>query len=205
MYKKLLLVVFAVSSIVLFSLISVSQSKALGVPDTPDAREILAVMDRAYILLRSPVELIDASSYAEVMVNTSDYRPSQENLEFISTILGVTQEAGYLSFIQAKHTHLQQGARLLRNALGKAKTENRALTNEEMQEIVQQNHGMLPASLQDLNVPIPIPNIQYEWIQIEGAKATVRYDPGQAVEEAILVKQEGRWYIASIKVIWAHF
>ena len=207
MYKKLTLIAVVISSIILFSLVSALRSKALGIPDTPDAREIMAVMERAHILFRKPVETVDVNELAEVIVNTDDYRPSQENLEFISTILGskAAQNAGFLAFLQAKHVQLQQGAKLLRAAVGKARTENRALTATEMQELVKRNHGMPLADLQDLNAPIPTPTLQYAWMQIEGDRATVRYDSGVADEEATLVKQDGHWYIASIKVIWAHF
>ena len=48
-------------------------------------------------------------------------------------------------------------------------------------------------------------NLTYESIEIAGDRATVRYDDGAALQEAILLKIKGQWYIAGITPVWAHF
>lgn len=182
-------------------------SLASRLPDTADKREIMAVLERAYTLLRTPVERLDVNQFAEVFMNSADYKPSQEKKAYISKILGAnaTKDMGYLTFLQARYTHLQQGAQLLRAGLAKAKTQNRELTAEEYQALTRQNYDSPPPDLQDPNAPVAKPLLQYDTLELHGDQALARYDSGPALEEATLSKVNGRWFIASIKIIHAHF
>jgi hypothetical protein len=99
--------------------------------------------------------------------------------------------------------------KLLRTAVQRAKTAGRELSAAEWQEVTRQNYGMVPPDLDDPKRPVPKPTIQYEWMKIAGDHASVRFDPGPALEEADLIKINGRWYITRITismvliVVWA--
>ncbi|MFN8490137.1 MAG: hypothetical protein U0350_21295 [Caldilineaceae bacterium] len=207
--KKSLLLIILLGSIALLVLAPLVErgSKASGIPDTPDTREIMAVMEHAYTLLRTPVERLDVNQFAEVFTNNADYKHSQEKKDYIGKILGAgaTKNIGYLTFLQARYTHLQHGAQLLRAGLDKAKAQKRELTAEAYQALAQQNYDSPPPDLQDPNAPVAKPILQYEPLEINGDQAIARYDSGPALEEATLVRTKGRWYISSIKIINAHF
>ena len=84
----------------------------------------------------------------------------------------------------------------------KARSENRQLSSTELQELIKANHGQLPS----LGSPVTGKTIlTFESIEINRDRAIVRYDDGAALQEAILVKINGRWLIASIIPIWIHF
>ena len=176
-----------------------------GIPDTPDAKQIMAVMDRAYQLIGHASQTFDASEFPSVFIDTEDYKFTDKQKELLSEVLGASiaevKSTGYLTAMQAQYISRGQGADLLRAALDKAKSENRKLTAEEFQEIAKANHGQLPSLG---NVVTTKTELTFESIEISGNKAVVRYDDGAALQEAILVK-EARWFIASIVPIWIHY
>lgn len=194
--------------VVMFSLSAQSpQARAYpGVPDTPDAKQIMAVMDRAYQLIGHASQSFDVSEFPAVFVDTADYQITDEQREAIAATLGVPASdvgnVGYLTAMQLKYESMGKGANLLREAMKKAKAENRQLSSTELQELAKANHGQLPS----LGSPVTSKTVlTFESIQIEGERAIVRYDDGAALQEAILVKINGRWLIASIVPIWVHF
>lgn len=179
--------------------------EANSIPDTPDNMEIMAVIERAYELMTYAQQTFDVSEFPSVFIDTQDYKLTDEQKNTISGILGVETaevgEIGYLTAMQMQYISMGQGSELLKSALEKADSENRELTAEEFQEIVQANHGQLPASGFALDTET---KFVFESIIIDENRAIVRYDDGAALQEAILVKME-RWLIASIIPIWIHF
>jgi hypothetical protein len=176
------------------------------IPNTPEAKQIMATMNRAYQVLGTTSQSFDVSEFPNVFVDTEDYQLTDEQQKTVAEALSLSvtevQKAGYLSAMQAKYISRGRGAKLLQAALEKARAENRELTATEFQEIVKANQGQMPSGN-------PITGnktvLTFESIEINGEKAIVRYDDGAALQEAILVKQEGRWLIASIVPIWVHF
>ncbi|MBV6390837.1 MAG: hypothetical protein KPEEDBHJ_00041 [Anaerolineales bacterium] len=195
--------------LVLMGIISfLFQSKPAGansIPNTPDTVEIMTVIERAYELMAYAQKTFDVSEFPSVFIDTQDYELNAKQKSAISSILGMetadVEEAGYLTAMQIQYISMGQGSELLKSALEKANSENRELTAEEFQAIVQANHGQLPAPSFVLDTET---KFVFESIDIDGNKAVVRYDDGAALQEAILVKME-RWLIASIVPIWIHF
>ncbi len=193
--------------VALFLLLTYS-ARATATPDTPDTREIMAVMQQAYTLMRAtPVRTLDIKEFAHVFTDTSDFKFSPGWKTYLGDMLDptATQKAGYLSAMQTKWSHLQQGDKLLNAAMSKAKAEQRNLTPEEWQALTKQNHNVPPPVLHDEDLATVKLELKYESIEVNDDKAVVRYDDGAALQEAILRKINGRWFIADITAIWVHF
>jgi len=177
-----------------------------GIPNTSDAKQIVAVMNRAYQVLGTTSQSFDVSEFPNVFVDTEDYQLTDEQRKMVAEALGLSagevKNAGYLTAMEAKYISRGRGAKLLQEALEKARAENRELSATEFQEIVTANHGHWPSSSA---ITTNKTALTFESIGINGNKAIVRYDDGAALQEAILVKREGRWLIASIVPIWVHF
>ena len=72
-----------------------------------------------------------------------------------------------------------------------------------MADLTKQNYGKTPY-LPDSSLPGRFP-LTYISIKIDNDKAYVRYDDGPALQEAILVRVNGIWFIAGIIPIQIHF
>src|SRR5689334_22675494 len=117
-----------------FSALQSTQAKAApGVPNTPEARQIMAVMERAYQIIGIASQTFDVSEFSSVSIDTPDYKLTAQQAEAVAGVLGKTVEknSGYLMAMQAHYISLGQGASLLKAALDRAKAENRELTAQE--------------------------------------------------------------------------
>jgi hypothetical protein len=189
---------------VLIVLQSARAKAAPGVPNSPEAKEIMAVMERAYRIIGVASQTFDLAEFSSVFVDSPDYKLNGKQKEAVAGVLGnaTAESAGYLTAMQAQYISLGQGAQLLQAALAKAKAENREITAQEFQDIIQANHGQMPA----LGSPITTQTVlTYDSMEIDGDKATVRYDDGAAQQEATLVRIKGRWFITGIIPLWVHF
>lgn len=172
--------------------------------NAPDAARVKAVMARAYDLIGTAAQTYDVSDFATVFVDTTDYQLTPKQQEGVAAILGseAAQKAGYLTAMQAHYLSLGHGAKLLQAALAQAKAGGRELSAAEFQALIKANHDQVPT------LPSPVAaktNLAYESIAMAGDRATVRYDDGAALQEAILVHINGQWYIAGITPVWVHF
>ena len=193
------------------SLFYQQRSQAFNIPDTPEAREIMATVERAYDILAVPFDALEVSKLSEVFIDdpifleslTSEQR--KEAQARISTILGAktAENFGYLTAMKARRLHQQHGATLLKAAVSKAKTSDGTLAEEEMADLTKQNYGKTPY-LPDSSLPGRFP-LTYISIKIDNDNAYVRYDDGPALQEAILVRVNGIWFIAGIIPIQIHF
>lgn len=173
-------------------------------PNSPEASRVKTVMERAYDLIGTAAQTYDVSGFATVFIDTADYQLTAKQQEGVAAILGAeaAQKAGYLTAMQAHYISLGHGASLLQAALTQAKAEGHELSAEEFQAIIKANHDQVPT------LPSPViakTNLTYESIEIAGDRATLRYDDGAALQEAILVKIKDQWYIAGITPVWVHF
>lgn len=198
------LLVAATLGIVLLALQSMRAQAESGIPDTPEVKEIIATMENAYRILAIAGQTFDVSGFSSVFVDTPDYKLTEQQRAFIGNILGedAAKNAGYLTAMRAKYIALGRDARLLQATLEKARAEHRNLTSEELQEILRANHGVIPT----MGSPITQPAVlSFKSIEIHGDRAIVRYDSGAALLEAILIRINGKWFIAGITPIWIHF
>jgi len=212
--KRNLLLLVSVFVILIFGIVGFSKPSTEfshfmpteKIPNTSDAKQIMAVINRAYQVLGTTSQSFDVSEFSDVFVDTEDYELTDEQRKMVAEALGLSaaevKNAGYLTAMEAKYISRGRGAKLLQEALEKARAENRELSATEFQEIVTANHGHWPSSSA---ITTNKTALTFESIGINGNKAIVRYDDGAALQEAILVKREGRWLIASIVPIWVHF
>jgi hypothetical protein len=207
--KRLLLTITVLGGLIVFLIVlGIPAEKSVaapGVPDTPETRQIQDTMNQAYKLMASAAQTFDVSTFSTVFVDTPDYELSAQQREAVSKIMGpkAVENAGYLTAMQAYYISWGNGAVQLEETLKNAAREQRAITADELKQIAKANGGRVPAL--DRQEPVQEPNLEFESITIRGNRATVRYDDGAALQEAILIKKEGHWFIAGIKPIWVHF
>jgi hypothetical protein len=177
---------------------------AQRVPDSPEAKKIEAVLERAYEVIGAASRTFDVSKFSTVFVDTSDFDVTPLQEQSVAEILGgsTTGPVGYLTAMRAKYVSLGQGAKLLREALDKAKAENRKLTEQDFLDLAEQNHGRMPSLGSAFTART---SLTYKSIEIAGDRAVVRYDDGAALQEAVVVRIGERWYVAGIKPLWVHF
>lgn len=178
---------------------------AVGVPDTPDARQVMSTMQRAYHLRGVAARTFEVTEFPSVFTDTPDYELSKDQRDLVSRAFGqqVAEDAGYLTYMQAYYVIWSEGATRLQAALDKAKAEGRELTSEEMQSLVKANDDRVPAL--GRTDPLYEDKLTYESIAIDGDKAWVQYDDGAALQKALLIKVNGQWLIAGIWLIQVHF
>jgi hypothetical protein len=178
------------------------------IPDTPDSRQIIVIINKAYDQMVYASETSDVSGFASVFVDTEDYKLNDVQQVAIAQELGLNapeishKHIGYLTAMQMQYISWGEGRSLLQRAVDKAKAENRDITREELQEVIKANHGQVPPSP---NVITSKTVLVFESIEINSDKAIVKYDDGAALQEAILIKRSGNWLIASIVPILIHY
>lgn len=194
-----------------FAMQVVSHSNGHGfmaIPDTPEAEEIINSLNRYYAVMHLAYATGNSDVLAEVLVDHPDYRAAidpehwSKVQAYVSEILGPAsaQDFGYLTVMKNKLIHRLQGRELLQAALAVAKTENRDLTDSEIERLKTQNHGVMPslpednASSQD---QIVLRKEHFRSIEIDSDKARAVYER-VTIRTAILVRIDGKWYVAGI-------
>lgn len=184
-------------------------SQASDIPDTPEESEVIAALEGAYAVLSVPFEDLDLKQLSEVLVNDPSYA-SQLSTDELTDLKEYTREVqgkaaleafGYLTTMRTKRMNQQNGARLLRAAQEKAKSENREVSREEMQQLTEQNYGMEPyVPHQDAQQQSePFKRVfRYFSLKIKGDTAEVYFDDMAKNRRAILIRVDGKWYVAGI-------
>jgi len=207
MNKKLIATAFFFI-ILMISIVYLGITRAragINVPNTQDSQEIQEVIHHSYTVFRGALRNGgDVSEFQYVFINTPDYSYENDDVRsFVSLVLGTEQakNGGYLTVMQAKYIAYGCAIRLFKETEKIAKKENREVTPDEFKFIQDNCYGVFPPSLSE-GAP---PKLEFKIIDIEGDRATARYDDGAALLEATLVRENGRWLIANIKPIEIHF
>jgi hypothetical protein len=215
----LLAILAAASGLVLLgrlgSKCSNGEAIAAGVPDSEDARQIQATIWRAYELYEIAGRTYDVSAFPEVFVDDPRVPLTRKQRQRLEEWFGpVPENAGYLTYVTGCYTKVAESDRLFEEAWAKATAEGRDhllpqdyLTPEEWREI------------QESNAPIPLPppappgtavsaeevadsireNTRFDSVVIDDDNAIVLFDDGATLNEATLVRNAGKWYIAGVK------
>ncbi|MCB0145088.1 MAG: hypothetical protein KDE50_34725 [Caldilineaceae bacterium] len=180
--------------------------RAVAIPlDSPEAREIMDAIQRGYDALTIAYQTGNLNILSEIFVDHPDYLkeigPANE-LElrtYIAKISGpdALKSMGYLTSIKNKIRDRLQGTGLIEAASNNAKSENQELTQEELDDIAQRNHG-LHSSLSVATASSPKRILEYFSIKIKGDRAWATYDEGVTGRTALLVRIDGHWYVAGI-------
>lgn len=172
----------------------------------PQNREIMNTLEKGYSALAYASETSDVSQLAEVFLDNSDYKPSDDVKKNVEEIFGedVSNKAGYLTSMQAKYLSRGKALKDIQTAMDKAKAENRTLTKEEFQQVIKNNNGVIPPNGY-VKSPSGKTQLNYDKIQINGDKAIVYYDDGAAYQKATLTWTNEKWYITNIEALRIHF
>jgi len=206
--KKLLILVLTVCGIAALLVTLLYFSSGVrgdpGVPDTEDSQAIQQTFRDAYKLMDLAAQTFDVSEFPTVFVDNDDYALSEKQQEAVTQVMGVQtlDKAGYLTAMQAYYLAWGKGAADLEAAMRDAEAEGRVVTQEEMRELAAAHGNRVPALPRQEGAET---KLMFESIEIRGDTAVVRFDDGAALQEATLVKIEGRWYISGIRPIWVHF
>ena len=171
-----------------------------------EAQAIQDVIVRGYTAFRESLRNGgDVSNFDEMFVNTADYRyENDEVFAFVARVFSAEEarHGGYLTAMSA--TYIAQGCAVQRmeEFSQAAKKANREVTPDERNAVKDACYGIAAPGLSD---DPGIPKLDFKSIEINGDRAIARYDDGAALLEAILVRVNGRWFIANIQPIEVHF
>lgn len=179
---------------------TVVQVNALpGVADTPESHQIQATIRRAYELRLLAGRTFDTTDFPSVFVN--DPRGGKLAPEWLKLVEDVTGSSsvtpGYLDYELAYYEHWKTGALQLEKLQAKAAEEGRQLTAEEVLSL-QDRSGRIAAPRAPEGVNI---ELNFKSIVVEGDVAIAVFDDGPRLNEMILVKIDGKWYIAGNKIL----
>jgi hypothetical protein len=115
---------------------------------------------------------------------------------------------GYLDYKIAYYTWREKGALLYDQVWAKARSEGRDyLTEEELQSLVDTSGEVEPPRIYAPRLPTSIaftPELTFTSIVIDNDLAKAVYDDSSQTREATLVKKDGKWYIAGIRILSSH-
>lgn len=213
MRRKLSAIIVLILALTLFTALFFLSSDPIEL-NSPKAKEIRSTIENAFDLISLSHLNLDCSQYREVFIDTGDYKIiDKKQYVFIEQELGAgfAKDAGYLTAMRAKCEWYTRIMPIYKTYLAKAKSENRELTLEEWQELEELSLGYgIPAPIEDeyyspdykVNSSVEMQSIYMNW---RGSRAIVRFDDHAAVQEAILIKVDGRWFISSIIPINIHY
>ena len=132
----------------------------------------------------------DVNMLNEVYIDTSDYKPTNENKILITKYLGesANNQAGYLTFRKAYHLWDRSGDGYPQKSPPATPDNSTKIAPTE-----KPLHYCPDISSQ--------PNLTFREIAIRENKAVVTYAAPGSLNEATLIKLDGQWYIANIHVL----
>jgi hypothetical protein len=206
MLMAMILVVMVIGGTLL--LLSINQpSNAADAIDSPEAQQVMAALERAKDAIATALKTGNVAVLETALVDHPDYlkelTPQEvEGLSaFITRILGpsAAKDFGYLTAMKNKITYRLQGETFVQTEIDKARAANREFTTADLQELMRQHPDkriMMPRAERAPVTPRPEQRI-YKSIQIDGDKARVKYEDVKD-RTAILVRIDGKWYVAGI-------
>jgi hypothetical protein len=176
-----------------------------AIPNNEDAKLIQEAIEYSYVLESEAATTFDTSNLIKVFVD--DQRGaelSQEQLAFMQKVTNQpnTRYFGYLTYKTAYYNWWANGAIQMEELQSKAINENRPITKEDIQKIIEASAGLIPPSRSEGDEDKPL--IRFHSLTISGDVATVTYDDGPRTNESTLVKIEGSWYIAGNTILSLH-
>ncbi len=175
-----------------------ADSGAGKIPDTTDAKAIMATIEQAHYFKAVAARNFDISRFPEVFIDTPDFEPDERQKAMIQEMLGseAIEKAGYLSYMRAYYLAWKDGARLMESI------DFSKLSMQEKKDFLEANSNKILAFAR--KDPIGEIKLTFESIEIKGDRAVVRYDSPSAYQEAILIKVNGKWFVANITTLKTH-
>lgn len=195
---------------------STGEAIAAGIPDPEEVREIQATIVEAYKVGYMATQVThDVSQFPSVFVDDPRVPLTPEQEERLREWLGtVPKDAGYLTYGVAGYHNTERLNRLSQEAWAKATAAGRDyiipedyLTPDELREI-EESGGPMPTPPTMVRQPSMSAEEYVEWkwentrfdsVIINGDRAVVLYDDHWFLYEDILVRRDGKWYVAGHK------
>jgi len=199
---------------------STGEAIAGGVPDPEEVRKIKATIVEAWKVGYIATQLThDVSQFPSVFVDDPHVPLTPKQQEELRGWLGtVPKGAGYLTYSIAAFHNTERLNRLSQDAWAKATAAGRDylipedyLTPEELKEIQESNRPIptppamvrQPTMSAEEYVKWTWENTRFESVIINGDRAVVLYDDHWFLNEDILVRRDGKWYVAGHRRVGA--
>jgi len=183
------------------------------IPDTADSRQIQETIKLSYEIEAQAAHTYDVSAFPTVFINDSR-GPKIDGtvLDLVRSVRNdpsLTEDSvGYLDYKLAYYAWRAKGALLYEQVWAKARSEGRDyLTEEESQSLTDTSGQVYPPRMYAPGIPTTIvftTNITFISISIDGEVAKAVFDDGSQKIEMTLVKKDGKWYIAGIRILLSH-
>ncbi|RJP51357.1 MAG: hypothetical protein C4583_08935 [Anaerolineaceae bacterium] len=171
-------------------------------PGTSASLQIMETINRAYEIQREGGRTFNFDRFDQVFINDPRFPMPPGTLQVVRemTYNPSLETAGFLDYKLAYYTWWRDSI-LKKEALeGKAKAENRELTDEERRSLVDQYGRSAPARPPQ-NLPEAAPALKFLSIEINGEIAIAKLDDGPTIVQYTLVLVNHRWYIADMKIL----
>lgn len=166
--------------------------------DTPETREVIRVVETAYDIEAEASYSFDTENFPSVFVNNQNHVVSPEKMEFVRYFIGNPdlEAPGYLDYKIAYYNWWKDSTIRFEELKERATAENREITQEEINALIDSKWGLAPARAES-----PQRKIQLKFISVEIIEdsATAYLNDGFQVIVLYLVKIDGEWYISGDK------
>jgi hypothetical protein len=173
------------------------------IPDTPEAKEIMKTIERAYDIEAEAAYTFDLSKFPTVFINDSRFPVSRGTLKTIRELTHDPswESAGWLDYKVAYYSWTMDAILHSEAIKEKAKLENRNLTKEEIQSLIDPQGRTAPARAEG---SVRKQKLKFMSVNINGDIAKAILNDGPTTIELTLVFVDKQWYIAGIKGIAFH-
>jgi len=132
------LLVFGMSALLYFSWNVAQPASEYVIPDTPEAKEVMNAVERAYDVQAEAKFNFDIKKFPDIFINDPRFPVSSATLKTIRELTNnpSVESAGYLDYKVAYYSWLIESTLHAEKVKEKAKQENRPLTAEEKNHLL---------------------------------------------------------------------
>lgn len=141
MKKTLMVVICVIFGVLYFSIppsVAVQSRPDYHIPDTPEAKEVIKAVERAYDVQAEAKFNFDIKKFPDIFINDPRFPVSSATLKTIRELTNnpSVESAGYLDYKVAYYSWLIESTLHAEKVKEKAKQENRPLTAEEKNHLL---------------------------------------------------------------------
>ena len=174
-----------------------------NIPNTPEAKEIMRTVEKAYEIEIEAAHTFDLSKFSTVFINDPRFDVSSGTLETIRELTNnpSLESAGWLDYKMAYHSWRIGSTLHAESVQAKAKEENRDLTVDEKKSLVDSHGRIAPVRAQGSIRKLAL---KFLSVDVNGDIALVVVNDGPTTVELTMVLVDGKWYIAGFRGISVH-
>jgi hypothetical protein len=174
-----------------------------NIPDTPEAKEIMKTINKAYDIEAEAAYTFDLSKFFTVFINDARFPVTPGTLETVRQLTNnpSLESAGWLDYKLAFYSWRKNSILHSEAVHATAKAENRDLTDKEKKSLIDPYGRIAPAREEN---PIRKTSITFLSVEVNEDIATAVLDDGPATVQLTLVLLDKKWYIAAYKGLSIH-